>query len=178
MRLSSLHKVSLLLLIAGCSNKQEASGVKSYFDISGFFSSEAASLHNEGATVLKTVIQNGKTEQKNITNINWKTELELFSNSDINKPAWDKSYKVSTTPYSTEYKALDAKLRTRKIRIEKKADGKAKHIYIQNEVNNMLYSTTEELHYYPDSLYEIQKSQTVLILGDNNYKITGSLKNK
>ncbi|WP_207532270.1 hypothetical protein [Desertivirga arenae] len=178
MRLKSIHIISLLLLLTGCTNKQEATEVKSYFDLSGFFSSESASLQNKHATVIKTVLQNGRAEQKTIGNINWETEFELFSSSDINKPAWNKSYRVLHTAHGTEYIALDNKLRTRRIRIEKAQRGKAKHIYIRNEVNNMLYSTTEELHYYPDSLYEIRKTQHVIILGNNTYKISGLLKNK
>ena len=41
----------------------------------------------------------------------------------------------------------------------------------------MLYETSEELTYFPDSLYSINKNQHVLLLGSNNYIVTGNFKN-
>lgn len=176
MRLNILYILSLIILLSGCTNTQKATGVKTYFDISGFFNSEALRLQKNNVTVIKTVKQNDTEEQKSLTIDNWSNELELFSSSDINKPAWSKSYKISTQPNFVEYTAIDKKLRTHTIKIEKLNNGKVAHIYILNKTDNNLYSTTEELNYYPDSLYAISKKQHVLVLGSNNYHITGLIK--
>jgi hypothetical protein len=40
-----------------------------------------------------------------------------------------------------------------------------------------LYETDEKLSYFPDSLYLIQKSQRVKLLGKDTYRISGTLTN-
>ncbi len=48
---------------------------------------------------------------------------------------------------------------------------------IYNDSKNMLYESQEWLSYFPDSLYQIDKKQTVRLLGTNTYKIKGALIN-
>lgn len=148
---------------------------KVYFDLKGFFKNEAEYLQKKNLLINKTISKNNLKEHKELIVRNWVNELDLFAASDINKAAWRDLYQVKNTQNSTQYLAKDNKLRTRKIVIDKSPGGKIEHIFILNRVSNNLYSSAEELNYYTDSLYSIRKKQKILIIGDNDYSITGDL---
>jgi hypothetical protein len=158
---------------------KESRASMKYFDLQGFFRADSARLARLNPLILKTVKHNGVSESRKLHIVNWGTELSLFSQSDINKPAWKDSYSITADSNIIIYRALDSTLKTREILI-KKSNGKVKYIMIENAVEKdlykkkiLLYKTLEKLSYFPDSLYLIQKSQTVRILGKNNYDIAG-----
>jgi hypothetical protein len=154
--------------------KATVSGSK-YFDIKGYFERDSARLTKLNQAVFKSVNHNGNTESKKILIANWGAELSLFKNSDINRPAWKGSYKISGDSNIMIYQALDPELKTREILV-KKTYGKVKYILIVNDTRNLLYKTQEKLSYFPDSMYQIQKAQSVRLLGTNKYDIKGLFK--
>jgi len=162
----------LIICLAAC--KPEIKKKASFFDLSGYFTKEAARLQALNKPVLKTVEHNGGApETKKITIRDWNAELSLFKNSDINKPAWAASYDVHGDSSLTIYMAKDTGLKTRKLLI-KRENGKVKWIVIYNHTpKNLLYDSFEKLTYFPDSLYMIEKKQSVRVLGTNRYRITG-----
>lgn len=154
------------------SDEKGSGGGVRYFDIKGYFTAETAKLRTENKPVSKTIIHNGVTETKKVAIGNWDQELESFTGGDINKPAWKNSYTTSTGDGITLYKAAEPDLKVREIIVKKDA-GKIKWIVIYTKTENILYKNIEKLSYYPDSLYRIEKSQHVRLMGNNNYKITG-----
>jgi hypothetical protein len=164
----------LFLLILSACNRPKEKELKTYIDLKGYFDSEARRLTKSNPLIKKTVARNDATETRPLKDINWKTELSLFAESDINKQAWKDSYKVSRHGYKTIYLATDNTLKTREINITQDPQGKIKKILIRNQTDNMLYSSTEQLVYIPDSLYEISKQQHVAVIGDNRYFINGN----
>ena len=166
-----------LTTISACSPPAEKEA-KAYEDISGFFEAEAVRLSKSESPVRKTVARNDAVETRVVKAINWNTELSLFAESDINKPAWRDSYKVTASDTNIIYLAKDTTLKTRQIHISKAPGGKIRKISIHNRTNNMLYSSTETLLYIPDSLYQIQKQQHVVLIGNNSYLIKGISINK
>lgn len=173
--INSRTLILLMLTLVSCAEPAERS-VRSYMDIKGFFESEASRLTEKSARVNKTVRRNEVSETKNGLSVDWKNELALFIESDINKPAWRDSYKIIEDSSSISYMALDTALRTRSIHIQKGPNGRLLHISINNETKNNLYQSSEALSYAPDSSYTIKKNQAVLLLGNNMYTITGILK--
>ncbi|QHS56128.1 hypothetical protein GWR56_11490 [Mucilaginibacter sp. 14171R-50] len=169
--------IGLLLLLSGsyACNKPEIkeTGARlSYFDLKGYFNSEAARLTRQNPQVYKTVAHNDEAESHKLHIGSWPKELELFTESDINKPAWKLSYTVQANEDSLVYKAKYPDLKTRKIVITKKA-GKVTAIAIINNARNILYNTTEKLVYNPNLYYSIEKMQRVKIMGANSYRIKG-----
>ena len=161
------------MLCASCRPEiKEAKGSLAYFDIKGFFTADAARLNREQIMVTKTVMHNGDSQTKNINNINWVNEFALFINSDINKPAWSSSYTIQNTNGLLVYKAKTPDLKTSLVVIKKDGD-KIRSIIIDNHTANMLYENTEQLTYFPDSVYQISKWQKVRFLGKNTYSIKG-----
>lgn len=166
------------LLFYGCvdtNQNQTADQGKYFFDLKGYFQKEAVRLSAQKRPVLKEVIRNNSKERRELL-INWNRELELFSESDINKAAWKDSYRRVDSGHVVAYVATDDELRTKKILLEKGPDGKLKHIEINNHTSNFLYSSTEKLSYYPDKGYTIEKTQQIRVIGRNHYTINASLK--
>jgi hypothetical protein len=161
-----------LLIFSACSVPPEKE-VNSYEDIRGFFAAEAIRLGKADPEVKKTVARNDSTETRAVRNINWETELSLFTESDINKPAWRDSYQVSSQGGNITYLATDTTLKTREIQIQKDPQGRIRRISIRNQTNNMLYSSSEQLMYVPDSVYQISKRQHVILVGNNRYLVKG-----
>jgi hypothetical protein len=165
----------LLLGIAACKRDGNAAAdTMKFFDIKGFFRTDSLRLAKLNPLVNKTVVHNQVAETKKVHIPNWGTELSLFTESDINKPAWRASYVVQTDGNLTVYRAKDPSLKTRVVAV-KKEGGKVKWLMIFNYSKNLLYETVEQLSYFPDSLYLIQKSQRIRILGKDTYRISGSL---
>lgn len=167
--------VLALVLIASCRpDVKEAKGTQQYFDIKGFFKADSARLSKVGL-ITKTVTHNAITETKKIHIDNWGREFELFTNSDINRPAWRESYSVSKGDNVIIYQAKTPELKTRRIVIGKTGD-KVKWILILNHTKNLLYENSERLSYFPDSLYQITKTQKVRVMSKNTYTVKGVFK--
>lgn len=162
-----------VLIFSACSSQPEKAQVSAYADLKGFFESEAMRLQNANPEIIKSVARNNASETKIQKGIDWKTELSLFTESDINKPAWKDSYKVISRPGNTTYLSADSNLRTIEINLSRDVNGKIRKVNILNRSQNILYSTTERLVYIPDSVYQISKQQHVVFLGDNHYQIKG-----
>ena len=153
---------------------KQTGAVQKYFDLAGYFKADTARLKKLNPQVDKTVTHNGVSENKTVQITNWGQELNHFIQSDINRPAWKNSYSITTFGDLTVYKAKDPELRTTKVIINTNK-GKIKWVLIFNHTKNLLYETSEKLSYFPDSAYQIDKSQHVRLMGRNVYHITGVL---
>jgi hypothetical protein len=167
----------LLQNLLSCKGDSRAGAMK-FFDLKGYFTNEAARLTRLNPEINKTAVYNKQSETKKVHITNWSTELSIFSESDINKPAWRGSYKRSDAEGITTYTAIDTTLKTQYIIVKKQGD-KVKLISIFNHTKTTLFGkslhqTWENLVYVPDSLYRIQKKQYTRILGFNNYFIKGT----
>ena len=174
-----------LFLISGLQSckpdiKENRTAMK-YFDIQGFFKAEALRLAKVNKPIFKTIKHNEVSESKKVLITNWAAELSLFSESDLNKPAWKDSYSIQADSNIIIYMAKEKEheLNTREILIKLVA-GKVKYMMIINatdtdkhSIQHLFYRRLEKLSYFPDSLYLIQRLQTVRFLGTNKYDISG-----
>jgi len=175
MKLQTITALIFIAFLSACKPDSKETGEKlTYFDLKGYFKTDSAKLAKANKLVLKTVVHNKITETKRVHIDNWGNELRLFSSSDINKPAWKDSYAMQNTTNTLIYTAQDSTLETKRIIINKDGD-KVKWILIFNHTKNLLYETKEKLTYIPDSMYRIEKTQKVRLLGLNRYDIKGML---
>lgn len=175
MRQINLFVFSIIFLSSCVGKTDKTTQELSYYDIKGFFETEIKKLSKTNPEVKKTVYHNKNEEVKILKITDWSQELNLFVESDINKSSWKKSYKIDSLPNQLIYTSKDDNLRTKKITIDFK-NNKPVKFSIKNISTNYLYTTSEDLTFYVDSLYDIVKDQRVLLLGGNHYKITGRLK--
>jgi hypothetical protein len=167
--------IILITYLPSCKPENVETGAQTkFFDLKGFFRTDTALLRKLDPLVTKSVTHNGVTETKKVKIDDWGAELSLFSQSDINKPAWRESYNIESNGTSIIYRAKSFDLRTQLIVINKNGD-KIKWMMIYNSTKNVLYQTNEKLSYFPDSLYIIEKYQKVRLLGANNYLIKGRI---
>jgi len=172
-RASAVGLILILSFFSSCSenNNKPEDGALTYFDIKGYFEQEATRLSQKNPLVYKEIIKNSEKEAQEIRINDWNKEFSFFIESDINKPAWTSSYSVKKNKDTIIYSALDPELRTKQIKLLKNAN-KLLFLSIKNEATNKLYTSKEELYYFPDSIYKLIKNQQVRIIGENHYQIT------
>lgn len=173
-----MKQVFFCLLIACCAacnlKEQEKVNAKTYFDLAGYFHQEAMRLTRKNATINKTVIVNDQLESKKIK-VNWLAEFDTFISSDINKASWKGEFKLVKTPDLNTYIAESNKIPIKKIEIGyRKQQIAFIKIFIVNA--NSLYTSTDSLSYYPDSLYQIKKRQHIKLMDEKQYQVTGKIK--
>jgi hypothetical protein len=167
--------IMLMACMPACRPDVRVSGGLKYFDLTGYFAKDAALLNKLNKPVLKTVTHNGVTETKTVHIADWGLELSLFTEADINKPAWKDSYKITNEDGIFIYRAKTPDLKVREILIKMDKQN-VKWILIYNKTPKyILYQTTEKLSYFPDSLYMIERIQRVRLTGTNVYKVRGEI---
>ncbi|MCJ0743811.1 hypothetical protein [Pedobacter montanisoli] len=169
--------VIIIILLLGCNTNQEAlhQNEVTYFDVSGYFKGEIQRLSARKMPVHKQVWINDTQENKDIEIKDWKTELSMFVNADINKTSWKGLFKEDKTGDSLIYTSVSTNIPVKKLIVEK-VGTYIKGISIFINEDNYLYKKQDSLYYYPDSLYEINSRQRVTLLKEKRYKISGYLK--
>lgn len=173
-----MRKYALLfagfLMSCGTPEQEQPSTKLEYFDLKGYFSKEAASLARSTAMVDKTVIITDSAERKQVKITNWEKELSAFVDADINKAAWKGAFKSRKNEDGLEYTSTNEKVPVKRLQIFKRNEA-ITGIVIVLENSNYLYRSTDTLRYYPDSLYQIKKSQQIKLMSPKRYQITGRL---
>jgi hypothetical protein len=165
-----------VLFCSACTLKeQDKIAVKTYFDMESYFKQEAARLTKANQAIDKTVLVNGKTEEKKLLIKNWEKEFSSFIDADINKASWRGSFKLTKTDSLTTYTSNSEKIPVKKLEITYK-DNKVMAIKVFVTNTNDLYTSQDSLSYYPDSLYQIKKTQHIKLMDEKKYQITGKFK--
>lgn len=144
----------------------------SYFDLDSYFKSEAKRLTKTNPPITKSVGVNGEVEQKTMQISNWEKEFESFISADINKASWRGSFNVKKDSTSAIYVTENEKIPVKKLEISYRND-KIQGIKIFISNTNALYTSKDSLSYYPDSLYQFNKTQRIQLMKEKKYRITG-----
>lgn len=171
MKLSFLG-VFILFLFSCSQQERKQMDTPVYFDLTKYFEAEAARLKKTNPDVIKDVNAVGKAEQKTTKITDWKTELASFSNADINKASWKGEFTETKNGGNISYATTNPKIPIKKIEIVK-FNNQIKSVKIFKATENYLYTSTDTLLYYPDSLYFIQNLQNIKLLGAKKYQVTG-----
>jgi len=158
-----------IFLLVGCSPEPRsvASSDKAFFDLGDYFSKQYQVLQAKGS-VQKTTSINGLEETQTVDSINFKQELVVFVESDINRTSWMDKYQADSTFNDSrqlvkiEYSALDEKLRTRKL-VVTYHKGIVEHISIRNASKNIITDAEQILDYSPTKGYKISSRQKVIL---------------
>lgn len=166
----------LLLLASGCQQSDtKQKQALAYFDLKDYFEKEAARLTAKNPQLNKTVMINGSSEHKSMKISDWKRELSSFTDANINRASWKGAFQVTHTAESERYTTEQEKIPVKQVQIFKRKDQVyGLQIIISN--SNSLYTSTDTLTYYPDSLYEVRKTQNIRLMAGKNYRITGTFR--
>lgn len=159
----------VFLCLTSCDSAQERqSRVMTYYDLKGFIESQISVLNTEKPEVIKTMSVAGKNETRTSRKMDWKKELELFIQADINKPAYSKSYSITKPDSLTVLYRLTTgeSLPVRFLKIEMdKTSGTPVLIQAQLRSENKLYQSEKNIQMHGS----IQNGQWHL----NTYTIKG-----
>ena len=137
------------LLISSCSDPTQTNQPNVYYDVSGFVKGQIAVLSAQKPLIGKTVAINENRNKQTTRAINWSRELELFLQSDINKPALRSSYQIirpDSLTYQYTLKKSEERLTVRSLLV--KVDSvtrQPRRIEAVLQTNNPLYSSERHL---------------------------------
>ena len=177
MRYNHLLCGFLLLLCYSCGDSTGAGqkNAHTYFNLKGYIEQESGRLSRSNPTVHKTVMVNDSSESKEIKIQDWKKELSVFSDADMNRAAWKGLFQVKKSGEQEIYTSDHKKVPVKELVITRR-NGQLYGLQIFIRNSNTLYTSADTLSYYPDSLYEVKKTQNIRLLSTKNYRITGKFK--
>lgn len=105
-RFLTIAAVFSFLTITSCTPEESRDDApKAYYDLKGFVENQIVYLTDKKPEVSKTAVLGSKREISKTRDIDWKKELELFIQADINKPSYRQSYEVvQNGPLHYEYR--------------------------------------------------------------------------
>ena len=164
----------LIFLLGACSSgtQQKKSRALQYFDLKNYIAKEARRLTLLNPEIDKYVEVNHSGEHKKLKITDWQKELSVFSDADINKSAWQGLFKLNSDKDVKTYISDNEKVPVKSLSIRYK-NGKISSLKILISTVNSLYTSNDTLSYFPDSLYEVKKTQHIKLLNEKNYHITG-----
>lgn len=150
-----------------------------FFDLKSFFRQEAEALAGRQPKVYKRLEIDGKTEEQQPQNLNFSEELRLFSDADINRPAWLDKYAVDSLLDNGRlqrltYRALEEGLKTRELQIDF-LNGEVSEIHIRKQFNTAIANTEQKLEYYPGKGYSVYNRQKTVLQAPQVFKVEVSL---
>jgi hypothetical protein len=134
-----------------------------FFDLRSYVNEEVDRLTSRKTKVTKTITLNGKTETKELDDLNFANDLRIFREADINKPAWLEKYETKHKTLSgshqiTTYEALDSNLVTRQLLVEEDL-GEVTRITIKRKTGTVLSNGNHWLEYVPATGYSMTTQQ-------------------
>ncbi|KQB99090.1 hypothetical protein [Pedobacter sp. Hv1] len=167
---------SFVVFCSACTFKEQDNlSTKTYVDLAGYFKKEALRLKQNKLPIDKMVMVNGKMEEKKVTIANWEKEFDSFISADINKASWRGAFKITKNDNVAIYTSNSDKIPVKKVEVTYQNE-KITTIKIFVTNTNDLYTSKDTLSYYPDSLYEIKKIQSIKLMSEKKYQITGKFK--
>lgn len=105
-RFFTIIAAALLFSLVSCRQEETRDDApKAYYDLKGFIENQIVYLNEKKPEVSKTAILGSKRESSKTREVDWKKELELFAQADINKPSYRQSYEViQNGPLHYEYR--------------------------------------------------------------------------
>lgn len=164
------------LLLSSCA-EPEAAHVNHYFDLKSFINAQIKQLKAQKKSVQKTITVDGQAETKQLDDLDWAKELELFQQADLNKAAYKQSYLVVENDSSILYTLKPSeKIAIKKLFIFKK-QGQISHLEAQLEEKNYLYHSQKNLeaHFSKGLMdsYRIEGFQQLVLGNKKAYSIVG-----
>ncbi len=169
---------------------EKALSKKPYFDLEGFVEGQISyldslsGLNDKAPVVKRTIAIEGEKETVTLTKEgaeaypNWKKELLLFKESDINKPVLLQSYEEVKTDSSSIFSAKENSLKVQELEVVYSGEEVAK-IYIELNEENYLYTSDKSMYLtvkngYLDQ-YAINGYRKLIANDALNYKVTTQL---
>jgi hypothetical protein len=171
-----------LICLNSCLSHSAENQSDIYFNLNNLLHSQITLLDSLKPSVKKTVVDNTtETQTRQISD--WRKELKMFLEADINKSIYKGYYKVEKNAEEQKYIAQKSALKTRLLRIKYLANSQQiSHLRIKYQDINFLYTSkkTLELYFNPRTQlitsYEIKGTHRNLFGISSEYSVKGEMK--
>lgn len=181
-RIPALNKflisLSVILFFVSCKNEtsknESTPTANSYFDLAKIVRDDININTRVGVGEEKIVTINGKTETKKVSSINWKKELQLLSECDLNKPSWKGKFDVTILNDSLKYvyTANSDKISVRKMTVNyEQKNGSIASVEIEKKIATILFKTEQQISYFPQKSFTIKAIQKAIFMRDFNSEV-------
>lgn len=178
--LSILCYFSFLWMTSACTKEKAPAQRQLYFPIATYLQLEISQMKKHPTRVHKTMILDGKKEVKILADLDWEKEWALFIESDLNKPAFDKSYdNLSEDGFYWYSLKIGENLPVKKLKIQLDALERPASIEIEMSQSNFLFDTQKKMHMnFVDGkvqTYSIEGTQQMRWATPTHYQLLGVL---
>jgi hypothetical protein len=190
-----MKRILFLCLVTGtlsCSNLKSEK-VSYYFSIDSLLVDQAKILMDNNATLLKSAIVNNDTTAATISpdSLQWANELQVFIETDINKPAMKGNYTITIEddPQSNlmikSFKAISNKIAVQSLQVYFLEDlSNIRHVIIMTSEKNSIYSADKNLKLDFDVIknnlrlmsFNVTGYQKMILQDTVNFSVTGKVK--
>jgi hypothetical protein len=159
--------VALSLFSCDSETENDRDQGRAFYDVAGFIHDQSIQLNEIKPTVVKTTRMGDESNKLSATEIDWQKELELFSQADLNKPAYRQSYLVSRPDSSTyQYTSKEGdRLSVRSLRIVVDSTNMPLYIKAVMKAENKLYTS--------EKIIEMHCRRVKNLLRINSYRVEG-----
>jgi hypothetical protein len=171
----------LLIFLNSCLSHSAENTGDIYFNLNTLLNSQISRLDSLKPTIKKTVTDNTTETQTRQIN-DWRKELKMFLEADINKPIYKGYYKVEKNAEEHQYIAQKSDLKTRLLRVKYLANSQQiSQLRIKYQDINFLYTSkkTLEIHFNPQTqliaVYEIKGYHRNLFGISSEYSVKGEI---
>ncbi|MFT5886027.1 MAG: hypothetical protein ACI9IP_002491 [Arcticibacterium sp.] len=163
-----------------CNSSENENQEKVFFDLAQFIDTEIAHLESNNVSVLKTVYINEEKETITINDLDWKKELDIIRQSDLNKAAFRLSYDKDSSVSQIAYTLKPSeKLPIVSLRILKNDAGEITQIRSDHKSDNYLYSSSKtaiaDFKNGHLSHYNIKGTQELFVGSEKVFEIDGEV---
>ena len=147
-----------------------------YCDLPTFLNERIANLQKNNQWVRKHVTKDGHEHIIERGDIEWNEELDLFLDSDINRPAWRGEFKVDTIKLEREY-VVTYKTENKQIPVKNvvvtidKDTRQCLKLTVDRRTKNFLYQSDQSLYYTTGEGYIMKGKLSINYLFDSEYSI-------
>jgi hypothetical protein len=175
--------LGFLWMTSACTEETQPTEKQLYFPLATYLQQEIGLLIKHPQRVHKTMILDGKKEVKVISDMDWEKEWALFIESDLNKPAFDKSYdNLSEDGFLWYSLKIGENLPVKKLKIQLDALERPASIEIEMSQTNFLFDTQKKMHMnFVDGkvqTYSIEGTQQMRWGSPTHYQLLGVLLTK
>ncbi len=174
-----IELLTFCAFLSACNEEIKEKQPKKYFDLKGLVEKQIKTLNVQKPVVQKVVIIADSSENQSVKTIDWSKELELFTQADLNKPAFIQSYQVDSSSMGVKYTLKESeKLPIKYLTINRSGeDGISIEAMINT--NNYLYETERHLKLSIKNSeltdYQIDGFQKIVFGNKKTFKINGNI---
>ncbi len=171
----------ILLFFAACQSEQlkeeSAAAEAAYFDLAKLVQADIEHNTRNACKEEKQIVVNGKAESRKTDSADWKKELQILLDCDINKPSWKGKFirredkRSDGTLICQVFTATSDKLPVRRMYIQYNNDNEIANVTIDKKIRSFLFSNEQQIVYQPEKSFKINATQKALFMKDFNSEV-------